>query len=239
MTNAAYTVPKGLVQLESGVQHTRVLISGESTTTPVSIRVGLAHWFEGRIDTDGLTRDKQPLGTSTEFGGLTVGGKFRLWAPASGAPVVAVQPGIALPWGRQGGGTDYLLRVISGGDMPGHLHLDVNYGLGARAAGRSHFFQQFASASANVSIGRRWNPYVETYWLSRLDPQRGGAVVLDTGALYTLNERMALDGGVAFGVTGASNGASIFAGFSIIVGGVGGHGTVHERLRDAQLRGDR
>lgn len=238
LTNATYTVPKGLVQLESGVQHWRV-VAGESMATPVSLRVGLAHWFEARIDTDGLTRDRQPPQTSTEFGGLTVGGKFRLWAPAGGAPVVAVQPALTIPWGRPGGGTDYALRVISGSDLPAHLHLDVNYIFGAIASGDSHFVQHFASASANISIGRHWNPYVEAYWVSRLAPDVGRAQFIDAGAIYTLNERMALDGGVAFGLTGATNGPSVFAGLSIIVAGIAGHRDVHAQLRDAYLRGDR
>lgn len=239
VTNATYTVPKGLVQLESGVQHSKILVSGESSATPVSVRVGVAHWFEARLDTDGLTRDKQLPETLTGFAGLTVGGKFRLWAPASGAPVVAVQPGVTLPWGRRDGGTDYALRVISGGDLPGHLHLDVNYSLGAIAAGPSHFLQHTASASANVSIGKRWNPYVETYWLSRLDAGSAGSATLDTGAIYTISERLAVDGGVAFGLTVAASGPAVFGGFSIILGAVTGHASVRSRLRDAQLRGDR
>lgn len=55
---------------------------------------------------------------------------------------------------------------------------------------------------------------------------------LDTGAIYTVNQRVAVDGGVAVG-------PSAFAGVSIIIGAVSGHASVRDRLRDAHLRGDR
>jgi hypothetical protein len=240
VTNATYTVPKGLVQIEVGAQHSRVPVSGESTATPVSVRVGITHWFEGRVDSDGLARDKEPSATSTQFPGLTVGGKFRLWAPRNGSPAITVMPAVALPWGRPGGGTDYLLRVISGGDLPRSVHLDVNYGVGGIAADQGgHFLQQMASASANVGVGKHWNPYAEIYWFSRLQPDARQAVSIDTGAMYTVNERLALDGGVAFGLTAAANGPAVFGGLSIIVAGIGAHGNVHARLLEAQARGDR
>jgi len=241
VTNAAYTMPKGLVEMEVGAQHSRVQVAGQSTATPVSIRAGVAHWFEARIDSDGLTRDKETEKTSTQFPGLTVGGKFRLWAPRDGAPVIAVMPGVALPWGRTGGGgTDFLVRVITGGDLPRRFHLDVNYGLGAIAADQGgHFVQQMASASANVGAGKHWNPYAEVYWYSKLEPDGPPAVSLDAGAIYTINERFAIDGGVAFGLTSVVNGPSAFSGLSIIVAGIGAHGNVHARLLEAQARGDR
>jgi Putative MetA-pathway of phenol degradation len=240
VTNAAYTVPKGLVQIEVGGQHSRVPVSGESTATPVSLRFGVAHWCEAQVESDGLARDKEPSATSTQFPGLTVGGKFRLWAPRNGTPVITVMPAVALPWGRPGGGTDYLLRVISGGDLPRHLHLDVNYGVGAIAADEGgHFPQQMASASANVGVGKHWNPYAEIYWFSKLQPDARPTASIDAGAMYTVTERLAVDGGVAFGLTNAANGPAVFGGLSIIVGAVGGHASVHARLRDAQARGDR
>lgn len=240
LTNATYTVPRGLVQIEVGGQHSRVPVSGESTATPVSLRVGVAHWFEARIDSDGLARDREPSGTSTQFPGLTAGGKFRLWAPRDGSPAVTVMPAVALPWGRPGGGTDYLVRVITGGDLPRRFHLDINCGIGAIATDQGpHFFQEMASASANLGVGKHWNPYGEIYWFSKLQPDARAAASMDAGAMYTITERLALDGGVAFGLTAAANGPAIFGGLSIIVGGIGGHASVHARLREAQARGDR
>jgi hypothetical protein len=240
VTNGAYTIPKGLVQLETGVQHSRVTAAGETTATPLSARAGIAHWAELRIETDGVTRNLQAGSASTDFAGLMVGAKVRLWAPAGGSPALALMPEITLPWGRSGGGTDYGVRFASGGDITDVIHLDVNYGLTAIASGESHVVQQLASASSAISIGRHWQPYVEVYWLSKSDLDARPSASLDAGTIYFVKQRLAVDAGLAFGLSAAADGLAVFGGLSVILGEIGTHrGGVPARLRDAQLRGDR
>ncbi len=240
VTNAAYTVPPELVQLETGGQRTRVPASGEAAATPVSVRVGLNNWSEARVETDGVVRNKDAGSISTQFAGLAVGGKFRLWAPASGTPALAIQPSITLPWGRGSeGGTDYEVTFITGGDLNGKTHLDVNYTVQAAASSDGHQFQQVASASMNVSVGPRWNPYVELYWVSSGEPGARPRTSVDLGAICVVKERLALDGGIAFGLGSAANGPAVFGGLSVIVGELAGHRGIHARLLDAQRRGDK
>ncbi len=240
VTNAAYTVPRGLTQVEGGGVQTRVTSSGETTSTPVSSRTGVAHWAELRIETDGLTREVQAGSTVTNFGGLAAGLKVRLWAPASGSPAIALQPEVTFPWGRADAGSDYQLRVLSGGDITKAVHLDVNYGVGSIASGDSRFVQHMASASANVTLAQHWQPYAEVYWVSRFQPDARPGALIDVGAIYLVDARVAVDGGAAFGLTASANGPSLFGGLSVMLGEIAGHRVgVETRMREAQLRGDR
>jgi hypothetical protein len=238
VTNSTYIVPTHLAQLETGARYGRVPVSGQSIATPVSLRIGVADWLEARLDTDGVTRAGGESPSGLQFAGLAVGGKLELWQAHRGTPAVAVQPAVTLPVGRGAdGGTDYSLTLIASADLSRRTHLDVNYGLGAIAAGQSHFAQHLLSASGNVAIGAKWSPYVEVYWFSRLDPGGPRVLSMDAGAMYTLNERLAVDGGVLCGLAAPDAHPAVLAGLSVIVGEIAGHKGVHARLLEARRRG--
>jgi hypothetical protein len=236
-TNSTSTVPKCLAQLETGARYGRVPVTGESLGTPVSLRVGVANWLEARLDTDGVTRAGGESPAGLQFAGLAVGGKLELWQAHGGTPAVAVQPAVTLPVGRGAdGGTDYSLTLIASADLSRRTHLDVNYGLGDLAAGRSHFVQHLLSASASFAIGAKWSPYVEVYWFSRTDPGGPRVLSMDAGATYSLSERLAVDGGVLWGLAAADAHPAMLAGLSVILGEIAGHKGVHARLLEAQQR---
>src|SRR5215831_20057983 len=52
VTNGTSIVEEGLLQLEAGGQHAR-MGTAHSVGTPLTARVGLFEWLEGRISTDG------------------------------------------------------------------------------------------------------------------------------------------------------------------------------------------
>ena len=82
----------------------------------------------------------------------------------------------------------------------------------------SHFMQHVASASLGISATDRWNPYFEMFAFSRNRADGSSVVAINTGALYVTSPRLALDGGVQFGLTDDAPAFSAFAGVSVAVG---------------------
>lgn len=111
--------------------------------------------------------------------------------------------------------------------------MDFNYGIGAIGAGggQPHFLQHLVSVSASVAASDNWNPYFEGFWYSKQDAATGQMFAIDTGAIYELGARFALDGGVQIGLNRDAPGLAAFGGFSMIVGDILGNHGVHERQR--------
>jgi hypothetical protein len=128
-------------------------------------------------------------------------------------------------------------------EQAAHLHLDqadvdVNYGIGLIGAGPGlhRFSQHLASISVSAEIPGPVTPYAEAFWFSRQDPGGRPVIALDTGAIYVITPRFALDGGVQAGLTAAAPRLSVFGGFSVIIGNVLGDHGVHARQRQAARR---
>jgi hypothetical protein len=185
--------------------------------------------------TDGAIRQ-------TSIGNTSVGAKLRLWADPGGIPVLSILPTINFPTadsdkGLSSGDRDYLLAVLTGTDIGRHWHADVNYGVGAIGAGnnRPHFVQHLASVSVSVAATDNLNPYGEIFWFSRQDADGGAVVAADSGAIYELGARYAVDGGLQFGLHGSRD-VAVFGGLSMIVGDILGNHGVHARERQRQRR---
>jgi hypothetical protein len=100
-----------------------------------------------------------------------------------------------------------------------HAHLDVNYGIGRIGTGPDlpRFTQHLVSLSASVEVPGPVTPYAETFWISRQDRDGGPVVAIDSGAIYQISPRYALDGGIQGGLSGAAPSLSVFGGFSAII----------------------
>jgi hypothetical protein len=73
-------------------------------------------------------------------------------------------------------------------------------------------------------------PYLEGYWFSRQELEGRHVLAMDGGAIYFINARLAVDGGVQVGLSEAAPSLSAFGGVSLVVGNVfGEHG--HGRRR--------
>jgi len=243
VTNGTHIVDIGLLQVEIGGLYTHPGANQGAWGSPFTARLGLLPWLEARIGTDGFVSQSDPLGRVTGLGNLQLGAKLRLWASPGGVPVLSILPTVNLPTasvekGLSSGDTDFTLAVLTGTDIGRHGHVDINYGIGAIGAGGGapHFAQHLVSASASVAASDNWNPYVETFWISRQESGGGAIAAFDLGAIYELGSRFAVDGGIQLGVSGSAPDVAVFAGFSIIVGDVLGKHGVHARQRHAQER---
>ena len=189
-----------------------------SCGTPTTIRVGLSEWLEARISGDGFLSATDASGTQRGIGNVQIGAKLRLWADPGGVPVLSILPTVNLPAaseskGLGSGQADFTIAVLTGTDFLTRGHVDVNYGIGRIGAGTGlpRFTQHLVSWSASAEIPGPVTPYLEGFWFSRQDPDGGPVAALDTGAIYVVNPRLALDGGVQVGLTDAAPSLSAFA----------------------------
>ena len=243
VTNGTHIVDVGLLQIEFGGVFSRADGGRHNAGTPVTARVGLTDWIEARVSTDGYLSVTDPAGNQTGLGNVQVGAKLRLWADPGGVPVLSILPTINLPAaseskGLGSGHADYTLALLTGSDFLTRGHLDVNYGVGRIGAGTGlpRFTQHLLSFSASAEIPGPVTPYLEAFWFSRQDPDGGPVAALDSGAIYVINPRLALDGGVQIGLTAAAPSLSAFGGMSVVVGNVLGDHGVHARRREAARR---
>jgi hypothetical protein len=243
VTNGTHIVDIGLLQVEIGGLYTHAGADQQAFGSPLTARLGLLPWLEARIGTDGFLSQSDPVGSVTGLGNLQLGAKLRLWASPGGVPVLSILPTVNLPTasvekGLGSGDTDFTLAVLTGADIGRHGHVDINYGIGVIGAGGGapHFAQHLVSVSASVAASDKWNPYVETFWLSRQESGGGAIAAFDLGAIYELGSRFAVDGGIQIGVSGSAPDLAAFGGLSIIVGDVLGKHGVHARQRHAQER---
>ena len=244
VTNGTHIVDVGLLQMEIGTTVTRNGVSQHSLGTPTTIRLGLTEWLEARVSSDGFLAVTDPTGTQRGLGNVQIGAKLRLWADPGGVPVLSILPTINLPAaseskGLGSGQADFTIAALTGVDFLTRGHIDVNYGIGRIGAGTGlpRFTQHLVSWSASVEIPGPVTPYLESFWFSRQDPDGGAVAALDTGAIYVINPRLALDGGVQFGLTDDAPPLSAFGGLSIVIGNVLGDHGVHARQRETARRG--
>jgi hypothetical protein len=243
VTNGTHIVDTGLLQVEMGGLFTRGSGTTRDVGTPVTFRLGATSWLELRFGGDGLLDSSDAFGSHTGLGNVQLGAKLRLWADPGGLPLVSVLPTINLPTasvtkGLGSGESDFTVAFLTGADFLKHAHLDVNYGIGRIGTGPDlpRFTQHLVSLSASVEVPGPVTPYAETFWISRQDRDGGPVVAIDSGAIYQISPRYALDGGIQGGLSAAAPSLSVFGGFSAIIGNILGDHGVHARQRQSARR---
>jgi Putative MetA-pathway of phenol degradation len=243
VTNGTHIVDVGLLQMEVGFLVNRTGAGSKNTSTPTTFRVGLTDWLEVRFGGDGFVSATDPDGSASGIGNVQLGAKIRLWADPGGIPVLSILPSINLPAassskGLGSGQSDYTLALLTGTDFLTRGHVDVNYGVGKIGTGPGfhRFSQHLLSTSASAEIPGPVTPYAEYFWLSRQDPKGGHVSAVDTGAIYVITPRFAIDGGVQWGLSPAAPSFSAFGGLSVVIGNILGDHGVHERQRQAMRR---
>jgi hypothetical protein len=226
LTNTAHLVDVGFVQFEVGGIYTRESEDRQLSGSPVGIRIGLRDWIEARFGFDNLLlRAVDTDGGQTGIGNLQVGAKIRVWPDSDGQSLFSLLPAVTVPTaseekGLGSGGADFTVAALTAVELSPRSQVGINYIIGAIAAdgGGSHFVQHVASASLGVSVTDHWNPYFEMFAISRNRVDGSPVVAINTGTLYVINPRLALDGGMQFGLTEDASAFSAFGGFSVAVG---------------------
>jgi hypothetical protein len=243
VTNGTHIVDVGLLQIEFGGLYSRTGIDHRNVGTPLTMRIGLSDWLEARVGGDGFISSRDPQAQESGIGNVQIGAKLRLWAAPGGIPVLSILPTLNLPAaseskGLGSGQSDFTVALLTGTDFLTRGHVDINYGFGLIGSGPdlARYSQHLVSLSASAEIPGPVTPYVETFWISRQEPDGAHVLALDVGAIYVLNPRFALDGGVQSGLSEAAPSLAVFGGLSIVVGNVLGDHGVHARQRQAARR---
>ena len=243
VTNGTHIVDIGLLQMEVGVLSNRTGGGSGNFSTPITFRAGLTDWLEVRFGGDGFVSAVDPGDTASGMGNVQLGAKLRLWADPGGIPVLSILPSVNLPTassakGLGSGQSDFTVTLLTGTDFLTRGHVDVNYGFGmiGTGPGLHRFSQHLASLSASAEIPGPVTPYAEYFWISRQDPNGGRVSAIDTGAIYVITPRFALDGGFQVGLSQAAPMVSAFGGLSVVIGNILGDHGVHARQRAAVRR---
>jgi hypothetical protein len=241
LTNTAHLVDVGFVQFEVGGIYTRESDERQLSGSPLGIRIGVRDWIEARFGFDNvLLRAVDGDVKHTGIGNVQLGAKIRVWPDSDGQSLLSLLPAANLPTasedkGLGSGGADFTLAALTAVELSPRAQVGINYIVGAIASegGASHFVQQVGSASLGLSITDHWNPYFEMSAISRTRVDGGPVVAINTGTLYVISPRLAIDGGVQFGVTEDASVFSAFAGLSVAVG-VGNRRTPQRRAARRQ-----
>lgn len=222
------TVPPGALQIEGGVDYSRARVGGGPDETRLALgvmmRAGLTDRLEVRLDGEPLVRLR---GAEDDIGhgDLTLGLKYRFldareesWWPSLGVLAFVKVPVAGGPIGSQQ--PDFGLVALAGLDLPWRLDLDLNAGLVAVGQSRAddYLLQAVTAASLSRAFGERWSAFAEIVFASRAE--RGGrdTVGFDTGVVYLLTSRVALDAAVETSLAGPGPDYALRAGVSVRFG---------------------
>jgi hypothetical protein len=225
VTNSPQLIHPGLVQIESGVIWTRQDEAHRAFSTPVVARIGVRDWLEAQVGSDGLVTQTEMGEHATGVGNVRLGAKVRLLANPANVARFSILPLASLPAAsgeRQlgSGDADYTLTLMTGADVGRRAHIDTNYSIGAigSGGGRRHYVQHAVSGSMSVAMTGQSSAYFEGLAVSRQEADGRAVTAVDTGVIYTIGTRMAVDGGIEAGLSRDAPAFAAFGGFSVALG---------------------
>jgi hypothetical protein len=209
LTNSARTLPRGGVQLETGLEYSRTRRAEVDTERRFLVdalgRVGVSDRIELQLGWQPLVHlhgDADDAGV----GDVTLATKYRFLDGAAPWPTLGVRPFVKLPTADEplgSGRADFGAVALASFDLPAGFGLDVNAGVAAIGQGRpsGHRLQALASASLSREVGDA-APFVEIAFASRGERDGRDAVNVDAGVVYRVTKRIALDAAVQTSLAG-------------------------------------
>ena len=193
--------------------------------SPIVARIGVRDWLEAQVGGDGLLIETRPGERATGIGNVRLGAKVRLLADSTNQGRFTILPQASLPavsGARQlgSGDPDYTLTFMTGADVGPRVHIDTNYTIGAIASGggRAHFVQHVLSGSMSVALTGQSSAYFEGFGISRQEAGGRAMTAIDTGVIYAIGTRLAVDGGIEAGVSSEAPEFAAFGGISVALG---------------------
>jgi hypothetical protein len=222
------TVGRGVVQLETGVEHSHERIGGSPAqrrfSVQAAVRGGLTDSLELGVDGEPLVS----LGGSdnvTNIGALQLNAKYRFFdgQPDSWLPSLGVQPFVKLPAAEEpidSGKTDFGLLVLASFLLPGRLSLDVNAGMAAigHASPDGYLLQAQAALGLSRDVTEAVTLFTDLFYASRADRDGRNSLGLDAGVIWRPTRDVALDASVVTSLIGQGPDWAVRAGVSIRFG---------------------
>ena len=213
VTESAKLVPRGAMQLESGMalsRERRAGVGAERTfQIQADLRIGVARDVELNLGWEPFVRVRGP-DDDTGIGDVAVGVRYRFlegtedapWPPHLAVKVFARLPTSDEPLGS--GRPDFGGLILGSFELPIDFELEVN--LGAAAIGRSrpngYLAEGFATASVKRDLTSSLFGFLELLFNTRTE--RGGRehLAVNVGVVYRLTGRLAIDAGVQTSLAG-------------------------------------
>ena len=227
LTESAKLVPRGAVQLESGVAYSRERRGGVATErtfeVEADLRIGVSRDTELNLGWSPLVRVR---GTEddTGIGDVTVGVRSRfvegvedeLWPPYVAVKAFAKLPAAEEPLGT--GRPDLGLLLLASFELPHEFELEVN--VGAAAIGQTRPNDYLAQAIATASLSRELVPsllgFLELLFNTREERNGRDQLAVNVGVVYRLTRTLAIDAGVQTSLVGQGPDYVVRTGLSVL-----------------------
>jgi hypothetical protein len=211
-TESARLVPRGAVQLESGLvfaRERRAGLTAENTfEAEADLRVGVARSLELNLRWEPLVRVRGPE-DGTGIGDVTLGVRYRFVEGAEDVPWpphVAMKPFVKLPVADEPLGTgrpDFGTLLMASLELPADFELEVNVG-GAALGQRAHGYlgQALATASLSRDLAPSLLGFLELLFNSREERDGREHLAVNVGLVYRLTRALAIDAGIQTSLAG-------------------------------------
>jgi len=227
VTESARLVPRGAVQLESGLvfsRERRAGLAAERTfAAEADLRLGVARHVELNLGWQPLVRLRGSE-NDTGAGDVELGLRYRFvegfedvpWPPHVAVKVFAKLPVADEPIGS--GRPDFGALLLASFELPLDLELEVNVGGAAlgQARGGGYLAQAIATASLSRDLAPSLLGFLELLFNSR--DERAGREQLagNVGLVYRLTRSLAVDAGVQTSLRGRGPDYVVRTGLSVL-----------------------
>lgn len=229
VTESARLVPRGSLQLETGLTFSKESRAGRRAETVLGteadLRIGLARNFELNIEGEPFVRVRGPE-DDTGFGDVTLGLRYRFLEgddDEPGSPSLGVKPFVKLPIAGEPIGADraaFGLLFMASFALPLDFELEVNAGAVAVGQSRSSHYrgQAIVSASASRDLARWMFAFVELFYSTRAQRDEREQLALNVGLVYRVTPALALDAAVQTSLLGQGPDYLVRTGLSVRFG---------------------
>ena len=227
ITESARLVPRGAVQLESGVELSKERRARASTerrlSTEADFRIGLAHDVELNVDWQPFVRVRGAE-DDTGIGDLAVGVRYRFlegiedepWPPHLAVKLFARLPTAGEPIGT--GRPDFGGLLLGSFELPLDFELEVN--IGAAAVGQSRPRGYLAQGIVTASLSRDVAPsllgFLELLFNTKSERDGRDQLAVNVGLVYRLTRDLAFDAGVQTSLAGQGPDYVVRTGLSVL-----------------------
>ena len=227
VTESARLVPRGAVQLESGLVFSRERRAGRAAErtfeAEADLRIGVARHVELNLGWQPLVRVRGAE-NDTGAGDVDLGIRYRFvegfedvtWPPHLAVKVFAKLPVADEPIGT--GRPDFGVLLLASFELPLELELEVNVGGAAvgQARGGGYLPQAIATASLSRDLAPSLLGFLELLFNSRSERAGREHLAANVGLVYRLTGSLAVDAGVQSSVIGRGPDYVVRTGLSVL-----------------------
>jgi hypothetical protein len=227
LTESARLVPRGAVQLETGVAFSSERQGGLATETTfeaeADLRIGVARHVELNLGWSPLVRVRGAE-DDTGVGDVTLGVRYRFvegfedvpWPPHLAVKVFAKLPAADEPRGT--GRPDFGALLLASFELPEEFELEVNVGGAAVGQARPNGYlgQAIATASLSRELTSSLLGFLELLFNSREARGAREQLAVNVGLVYRLTPTLAVDAGVQTSLVGQGPDYVVRTGLSVL-----------------------